>query len=174
MWVAYATTGQEFSAQEQCEVLGYTCQVPRKVDLIRHQKRRIPDVTVKPYMGNYLFISGGDDVFHAVKLIKEIRGTAMGIGRQNARQVQAFIDRVEADYTARMAQIEAGQRVSEYRPGDLLTLMTGPFAGQVATFRRMVETAGDMFPKIEAEMSFTLIGQIVTATVDPINARRLD
>ena len=169
LWIAYATTGQEFSAQEQCEVLGYTCQVPRRVDLIRHQKRRTPDVVVKPYLGNYLFISGGNDVFHAAKLIKEIRGNPIGIGPQNARQVQAFIDRVESDYRDRMAQVEAGQRVSEYQPGDLLTLMTGPFAGQVAIFRRMIE--GGVFPRIEAELAVNFMGKPVMATVDPINAR---
>lgn len=172
LWIAYATAGQEFSAQEQCEVLGYRCDVPRKVELIRHAKRRRPDIIVKPFLPNYLFVHGNDDVFHAIRDIKEVRGTAMGIGPQNARQVLAFIARVEADYAERMAQIEAGQRVTEYEPGDLLTLMTGPFAGQIATFRRMVESAHDVFPKIEAELTMNLMGKPVLAVVDPINAKR--
>lgn len=170
MWIAYATAGAEFSAQEQCEVLGYTCQVPRKIEVIRKAKRRFPDVTVTPLLPNYLFISGGDDAFHAVKAIKEIRGI-IGIGPQSAKQVQSFIDHVEADFESRSAQIAAGQRVAEYRPGDLLTLMTGPFAGQAARFRRMIED-NSAFPKIEAELTISLMGKPVMAIVDPINAKR--
>ncbi len=171
-WIAYATAGQEFSAQEQCEVLGYTCQVPRKVDVIRQSRRRFPDVVTQAFLPNYLFITGGAEVFHAIKAIKEIRGTAMGIGPQNERLVQTFIDRVEKDFAARMGQIEAGQRVAEYAPGDLLTLMTGPFSGQVATFRRMIEDAHDVFPRIEAELGVSLMGKPVLAVLDPINTRR--
>jgi hypothetical protein len=47
--------------------------------------------------------------------------------------------------------------------------MTGPFAGQVAIFRRMIE--GGVFPRIEAELAVNLMGKPVMATVDPINAR---
>lgn len=173
LWIAYATAGREFSAQEQCQALGYTCDVPRRVDLVRHAKRRTPDKVVRPFLPNYLFLHGGNDAFHAVKDIKEIRGTAMGVGDSEARRVKAFIARVEADFAARMAQIEAGERVSEYQPGDMLTLMTGPFAGQLARFRRMVEGAHDAFPQIEAELAISLMGRAVMATIDPINAKRV-
>lgn len=172
MWIAYAASGHEFSVQEQCEVLGYACDVPRRVDMIRHAKRRRPDKVIRPFLPNYVFIHGDDSAFHALREIKELRGTALGIGDNEARRVKAFIAKVEADFTERLAQIEAGERLSEYRPGDVLTLMTGPFAGQLATFRRMVENARDVFPKIEAELAVNLMGKPVTAIVDPINARR--
>jgi hypothetical protein len=172
MWIAYATTGQEFNAQEACEVLGITATVPRRVDLIRHAKRRYPDAVTSPYLPNYLFISGTDDTFHAICDIKELRGTAWAVPEKAVRSVAAFIDRIDADYAARVAQIEAGQRVQEYEPGDLLTLMTGQFAGQLATFRRMVEAPGALFPRIEAELALSLLGRPVVAIVDPINARR--
>ena len=172
MWIAYAATGKEFVAQEQCEVIGITCYVPRRVDLVRHAKRRTPDIVERPFLPNYLFLDGDADVFHAIKDIKEVRGTAMGVGDIEARRVMSFINRVQADYAARLAQIEAGQRVSEYNPGDLLTLMTGPFAGQLAQFRRMVDAADSAFPRIEAELMVSLMGKPVTAIIDPINARR--
>lgn len=171
LWIGYATTGQEFNAQEQCEALGYTCEVPRQVDLVRHQKRRRPDVVVKPFLPNYLFIHGADDAFHAARLIREIRGSVMGVTPSEERHVRAFIDRVEADFAHRMAQIEAGERVAEYRPGDVLTLLTGQFAGRLAVFRRMVDAAP--FPKIEAELQLALLGKPVTAILDPINARKV-
>lgn len=172
MWIAYANTGQEFAAKDQVQQAGYACTVPRQVNLVRHQKRRRPDVVVSPFLPNYIFIHGEEAAFHAVKNIKEIRPTMRFVGANEARLLQAFIDRVEADFAARMEQIEAGERVSEYQPGDLLTLMTGPFAGQLATFRRIVERPGAAFPMIEADVTVRLLGKPVVAVVDPINAKR--
>lgn len=172
MWIAYASTGQEFAAQAQCVDLGYQCQVPRRVDLIRQAKRRYPDVLVAPFLPNYLFISGGESAYHAIKGVKEIRSTFTFAGPNEALRVQAFIDRVERDFSARMAQIKAGERVSEYAPGDLLTLMVGPFAGQLATFRRIVKRSGAAFPLIEADVAVQILGKPVVAVIDPINAKR--
>ena len=172
MLIAYASTGQEFAAQAQCEAMGYPCHVPRRVDLVRHQKRRRPDVVVSPFLPNYVFIGGDESAFHAVRRVKEIRPTMRFVGTNEARVLQLFINRVEADFALRLEQIEAGERVSEYQPGDLLTLMVGPFAGQLATFRRIVERPGAAFPMIEADVDVRLFGKPVVAVVDPINARR--
>lgn len=171
LWLAYATTAQELNAQEACEALGYTAIVPRKVEAVRRGKKRWAEAIVSPYLPNYVWVEGGPDAFYAIRDIKEFRGSAMGITPQSERGVRAFIERVERDFATRMAQIEAGERVAEYQPGDLLSEMTGPFAGKVARFRRMIESAYSLFPSIEAEME--LMGRVVRVKMDPINVRRV-
>lgn len=168
LWAAYVRTGKEFDAQEECEALGITCHVPRRVDMIRQGKRRRPDPVVKPFLPNYVFIEATPAQWHDLKDTKLIR-TTMGIGEGNARLVHRFIAKVEADYAERMAQIEAGQRVDEYSEGDCLQIIAGPFTGQLATFRRIAEGAG-IFPEIVAELE--LMGQATRVRLDPLVARK--
>ena len=170
LWIAYAKTGRELAVQDACEALGIEAHVPKRVDLIRQGKRRRPDAITSPYLPNYVFIYATDQERHWLRDVREIRDF-MGVLPQEERAVRSFVDRVEHDYAARMAQIEAGQRVDEYNPGDLFTIMAGPFAGRTAMFRRMVE-AGGLFPKIEATLDLELLGRPVIATVDPIDAKR--
>lgn len=160
-------TRREFDAQEEAETLGLTCYVPRRVDLIRQGKRRRPDAVIRPYLPGYVFIETDAHGWHMLKGSKHLRSW-IGIGEGNARQVMAFINRVEGDFAQRMAQIEAGERVSEYAPGDLLQIIAGPFQGQLARFKRIAE--GAMFPEVVAEAD--IMGQAVTIRLDPLAAKR--
>ena len=169
LWVIATTTGQEFNVQEQLEALGLECAVPRKVELIRQGKRRRPDAITSAYLPGYVFAWFEADDWHAIRGAKHVR-TMMGVSAQSERLVRAFVNRVEADYAERMARIEAREKLEEYNPGDLLQIMTGPFAGQLATFSRMLETAHDVFPLIEAELD--VFGRMAKVQVDPIAARR--
>jgi transcription antitermination factor NusG len=160
-------TRREFDAQEEAEALGLTCYVPRRVDLIRQGKRRRPDAVIRPYLPNYVFVETDAHGWHMLRDSKHLR-TWMGISDGSAKQVMAFIGRVEADFAARMAQIEAGERVSEYAPGDLLQIIAGPFQGQLARFKRIAE--GAIFPEVVAEAD--IMGQAVTIRLDPLAAKR--
>lgn len=168
-WAAYTGKGQEFAVQEACEAIGVTCFVPRKVEVKRIRTRRRPDVFVTPYLPNYAFIWATDEQYHWLKDVKPVR-SIMGIGPGSERLVRAFIDRVESDFAARMAQIEAGERVAEYNPGDLLEIIAGPFAGQLARFGRMIETSQDIFPSISANMD--LMGRETRVKLDPLQVRK--
>lgn len=92
----------------------------------------------------------------------------MGVNPASVPGVMAFIDRVERDFAARMAQIEAGERVHEYNPGDLLQIIAGPFAGQLARFQSIAE-AGE-HPQIIAETD--MMGQVARVMIDPLKARK--
>lgn len=168
LWIAYARTGKEFDAQEEAEALGLETYLPRRVDMIRRGTDRRAKPVISPYLPNYMFVRMDADGWHWLKCSKHVCDI-MGIIPQQERAVMAFIAKVDADYTARMAQIEAGERVDEYRDGDVLEIIKGPLAGQFARFRRIVEGKG-IFPEIEAEAE--LFGQSVRVTVDPIAARR--
>lgn len=168
MWIAYTPAGHEFNAQEEAEALGLWCEVPRRVDMLRRGTNRRPDPIVSPYLPNYIFVRMDGDEWHWLKSSKVVR-SIMGVTSGNEPALLKFIDRVESDFADRMAQIEAGQRVDEYAPGDLLRIITGPFAGTMASFKRVAEGAG-MFPDLVVETQ--MFGQTVTVKVDPIAARR--
>lgn len=165
LWAAYVR--REFDAQEECEALGITCHVPRKVDLIRQGKRRRPDAVVRPLLPGYIFIETDAHGWHMLKASKHIR-TMMGVGPMDERNARAFIAAAEADFHARMAQIEAGERVSEYQAGEVLEIIQGPLTGQLARFKRIAE--GAMFPEVVAEVD--MMGQAVTIKLDPLAARK--
>jgi transcription antitermination factor NusG len=169
LWVIATANGQEFPVQNHLEAMGLRAEVPRKVEALRQGKRRRPDAITSAYLPGYVFAWFDADDWHAIRGAKHVR-TMMGVSSQAERLVQAFIDRVEADYADRMARIRASEYLEEYNPGDLLTIMTGPFAGQIARFTRMLETAHDVFPVIEAEID--VFGQTARVKVDPIAARR--
>lgn len=168
MWIAYTPTGREFDAQEEAEALGLWAMVPRRVDMLRRGFNRRAEPVISAYLPNYMFFRSGNEGWHWMKGSKTVR-TVMGVSPGSAVLVDQFIDRVENDFAARMAQIEAGQRVDEYEPGDLLQIITGPFAGVMARFKRVAEGAS-IFPELVVEAE--LFGQAVTVRVDPIAARR--
>ena len=160
-------TRREFDAQEEAEALGLTCYVPRRVDMIRQGKRRRPDPVVRAVLPNYVFVETDAHGFHMVRQSKHFRSW-VGIGPNEARRVMAFIDQCEADYQARMAQIEAGERVQEYNVDDVLEIIQGPLVGQLARFKRIIEKG--VFPEVVAEID--LMGQAVTIRLDPLAARK--
>ncbi|NGQ91462.1 hypothetical protein G5V65_11195 [Rhodobacter sp. HX-7-19] len=165
LWAAY--TRREFDAQEECEALGITCYAPRRVDVRRSGKKRRAEAVIGPAWPGYVFIEASSEEWHYFKASKHIK-TMMGIGEKEAKMVRALIESVEAEFNKRMAQIDAGERLSEYRPGELLEIVLGPFAGQLARFKRIAE--GAMFPEVVAETE--LMGQVVTIKLDPLAARK--
>ncbi len=169
LWLAYVPAGAEFDLVEDCAVLGITARVPRKVEAVRTGNNRWPEPRVSPYLPNYAFIEATDNEWHWLRDIKYVRDI-MGIAPQWQPRLQEFFDAVEAQYTARMAEIDQAQKVlmdreaskaarreairlmRQYTPGDLLEVITGPFAGQLVAFGAMVERASSMTPLIEAQM----------------------
>ena len=166
LWAAYVR--REFDAQEECEALGITCYLPRKVELIRQGKRRRPDAVIRPYLPGYLFIETDAEGWHMLKATKHVR-TLMGIGANEAKRVMVFVDKVEAEYTARMAQIDAGERVSEYQVDDLLMVLDGGFREKLLKFSRMVENAQG-WPVVLAKTE--MFGREVEVPLDPLNVKK--
>jgi transcription antitermination factor NusG len=161
-------TRREFDAQEEAETLGLTCHVPRRVDLIRQGKRRRPDPVIRPYLPGYVFVETDADGWHMLKASKHLR-TWMGIGPKEAERVMQFIARVEADFTQRMRQIEAGERVSEYAENDLLEILDGGFKEKLLKFSRVAEGANGL-PLIVAKTE--MFGREVEIPLDPLIVKK--
>lgn len=169
LWLAYVPHGLEFNLQEACEAIGITAIVPRKVESVRTGKNRWPEPRVTPYLPNYAFIEATEAEWHWLRDIKYVRDL-VGIAPGWHGKLREFFDAVETQYAARMSEIEQAQRIMrdreaskaarreairllrQYTPGDLLEVITGPFAGQLVAFGAMVERASSMTPLIEAQM----------------------
>lgn len=101
-WVAYVPAGMEFALVEDCEVLGVVAIAPRKVEAVRTGNKRWPEPRVTPYLPNYVVVEASAEEWHWLKDIRYVRDI-MGVVPQDARKVRAFIETIDAQYTARMA-----------------------------------------------------------------------
>lgn len=171
MWViGYAKATKEFEVQDALRDMGIAACVPRKVEAKRVPTKRRPVPVTTPYLRNYVFIECSAEQWHDLAGVKHLAKTTVFVSKGEVKLLRAFIDTTEAEYLDRMGAIEAGQRVEEYSPGDMIEITGGPLAGQLARFRRIVESAHDLFPRLRAEGE--LFGQSVTVDVDPIHARK--
>lgn len=170
MWVAYVPRAEEFNLVEACEALGIEAIAPRKAECVRSGNNRWPEPRITPYLQNYVFLDITPEEWHWLRDIRYVRDL-WAVPDVARPKVQTFIDAVEAQFAERMAEIEQAQRVMQdreaskaarreairlmqaYSPGDLLEVITGPFAGQIAAFGAMVERANALMPEIEAQMA---------------------
>jgi transcription antitermination factor NusG len=168
-WIGYARTGAEMAVGAEISALGIACRVPVQVTAQRRGKRRYAEAVITPALPNYVLIRATPDEWHQLRGIKHLRGTMLAVSAQAGASLDKWIDRTAADYAARIAQIEAGQRLEEYHPGEILRLTTGPFADVLGRFRRLVDRGEDI-PLIEVEV--TAFGRAVNVRADPLQVRR--
>lgn len=170
-WIGYARSGKEFEVQQAIRDLGITCHVPRKVEGIRRGKKRWPEPMTTPFLPNYVFLDCTADDYYRLTSVKFLAQTKRMVPETERRLVQRFIDATEADYARRMDAIEAGQRVEEYQPEEVLRIVGGSLGETLGRFKRLVETAHDQYPILEVEVE--MFGRPTRTKVDPINARKV-
>lgn len=186
LWAAYVTHGMEFDLVEDCTVLGVEAVAPRKVEAIRTGNRRWPEARITPYLPNYVFVSATPEEWHWLREIRYVRDI-MGIGENEARLVREFIATVETQFAVRRTEIdraeaimrdrdaskaqrrEAIKAMQHYQPGDMLEVITGPFAGQLVRFGQMVERANATLPEIEVALDGLQWGNM---RMDPLSVKK--
>lgn len=184
LWLAYVPHGMEFALVEDCEALGITAHAPRKVEAVRTGNNRWPEPRVSAYLPNYAFVEATANEWHWLKEIRYVRDL-MGIAPQWEPKIAEFIEAVEVQFAARMAEIEQAQKVMQnrdatkearrealkaiqaYQPGDLLEVIAGPLAGQIAAFSAMVERGASLTPEIAAEWG------AIPLRLDPLAVRKV-
>lgn len=187
-WIAYVPTGQEFALVEDCEALGVSAVAPRKVEAVRTGNKRYPEKRIIPYLGNYVFVTATAEEWYWLKDIRYLR-SIMGVPPAEERRVRKFIDLIEAEFIAKEAEIdraveimrnreaskearrEAMRVMQAYTPSDLLEVVCGAFAGQIAAFGGMIERGNAMMPEIEARMM--VFGRETTVRLDPLHVRKV-
>lgn len=165
LWLAYAKAGKEFEVMEALSDIGVTAHCAKQVEIKRVGKRRRPDAFVTPLLSNYLFIDCTADQYLDVVATKHLAGTMMAVPLGgDTRSALRFVSVANAEFDARMAKIDAGERLEQFAPGDALKVLDGPLAGLTARFRGIIE--GAVFPSIAADVE--MMGQTVRATLDPL------
>jgi len=172
IWIAYAARGHELEAEEAIRALGIEVWVAKRIEMRRSPTGRRWRAEVEPFLPNYVFINCTDEQWHKLREVKHIAQSMLSISEQAARiYLQPFRDKIDADFAERRALVDAGEHVQAYNPGDMIELESGPLAGILLTFRRMVETDKPEFPKIIAAV--TLFGKEGEIEIDPINVKRV-
>lgn len=170
MWIGYAKAGKELEAQEALSEMGITAHCAKVVEVKRVGKRRKPDVFVTPLLPNYLFIDCPAERYLDATRVKHLAGTMAAIPTCDVRGVMAFMKRADADFNKRMAKIDAGERLEQFKAGDLLEIIDGPLAALTATFRGIVEGDRGAFPSISADVE--MMGQTVRTRFDVLDVRK--
>ena len=168
-WLAYAKARQELEIADAIREKGADAWVARKVELYRAPTKRRWEPKTEPFLPNYILVTCTDDQWHALRDVKGLAGTMMPVSAAVYRRDFApFMERVDGDYSARMARIEAGERVEAYEVDTVLELIGGPFAGMMGKFRRLVEA--EQFYKVRLELA--LFGGTRELDIDPLHVRK--
>ena len=166
-WIGYAQAGKEFAVQGEIKALGINCLVPRRIDVVRKGRRETEAPITSPALMNYVFITGTMDQWHLARTVKGLSEICIFVGDRVWQTVVEFCDRTETDYEARTARILAGEFVGRHTPGEELRIVSGPLAGQLATFSRMVGI--DQSRAVRATVQ--LLGRDVLATLNPMHVK---
>lgn len=173
VYLAYATSGKEFEVANKLSSLGFTVWCGRSITFARKGKRRRPEAIEKPKLPNYLFLTLTPDQWHDLhrRDVKHLASTFYQLRRDDEKALAAFRHEVDAAHAEgrRIARNNDLAEIAEYKRGQALVDLTGTFGEAVLRFRRMVERAHELHPKIEAEMDF--MGRSVRVELDPLDVR---
>lgn len=163
----------EWAVKAQLEALGIEAHAPEKITFRRSGKKRRPEPVHEVALPGYIFADiPAEKYFRAI----ECTGLSRTLMAVHPAEVRAHVQPFIAEAARKAAEaheiIERNDRtrMAEYSPGDALSITTGPFAGQIVQFRRMVESAGATFPEIEAEAE--LFGRATRVKIDPLDVRK--
>lgn len=162
----------EFAVEQQLRDMGIDAHAPRKTEFLRRGKKRHAEAVTSAYLPGYIFANiPADRYFEVIREVRGLSRTLMAIPAGEEMGVKRFIGRAAAEQ-AEAERIVARQdkaAMREFKAGDALSIISGPFADQVVSFKRMVTNA-EGWDEVEVEAE--LFGQTVRMTADPLDVRR--
>lgn len=181
-YLLYARAKHEFEVEEAIRDLGLWVAAPKSLERKRiGRTKRDVKFYDAPYVPNFLFAEIPADRFLDVVAVKHVAPTLTPVSRGdwaggtdsrgNVRQgVAHFLDAVDSEYRARDKEREnLNAPVWEFQPGQALEVLSGPFKGFMATFRRMIEQPHHSFAKVGAEAE--VFGRTTPFEIDPLDVR---
>lgn len=168
-WLGHIKAGKEFEVEREIADLGITAWVPRMVEIRRAGKKRTPTITERPYLPNAIFMDLTPRQWHEVHQIKFLASTMRQLNRRDVQDVEAFREAVEAEQAEARHALANQKAVAEFKPGQAIEVLSGPFSGMVAEFCRVVQAAHDLHPHYEAETE--IFGQVSTIRLDPLDVK---
>ena len=178
-YLAYVTTGQEFAVADKLAALGFDLWCGREIIFVRKGKRRRPEPVERPKLPNYLWLNLEPEEWHDLRRreVKHLAGTMYQLSPRDLRGsrdwigLNAFRAAVDAAYAEgqRIARNNDLAEMAQFERGQQLIDLTGTFGETCLRFRRMVERAHELYPKVEAEME--MFGRTVRVELDPLDVR---
>jgi len=148
--------------------------VPRTVEITQAKGDKPDRIEYKPLLPRLLFIAMGEDQLHHIvtkrimgpeKLLPPIRRN-FDILPRNWAQIQAFAKAADQDCEYRMGVHEAGKKVRNVRPGDIVRMIDCSIADKELA-GRIGKVVRVHRGKIHVETDIIIMGKPVTARLDP-------
>ena len=156
--------------RRQIEDIGGAAWYPIRGEFKRSGKNGQIELRQGPYLPGYLFAEVPAHVFHEVATLKGVFPTLRIVPAQERTGVMRFMEAAAVELQAmRQAmddQVRRGKLIAEFRPGQALHLLSGPLAGFMAEFDRVVKTAASARPSIRVRVA--MMGSVVPVDVDPL------
>lgn len=166
-YLLYARSGHEFDAEAELRDAGISVWCGRAIEWKRVGKKRKPEPVEKPALPNYLFAIVLPHQFTTAQSVRWVAPKFEALSLLDERALDRFageVDRAyeDADKIRRANEVP----VSEFRPGERLEVVAGVLADKMGKFRRVVEQAHDLHPRLELEI------EGLRMHVDPLDVRR--
>lgn len=166
----YATTGKEFQVAEALAERGIEAWCGKRIRFIRDDKRRLKPVEI-PALPNYLFLTMPPEDWNTLRdrPVKHLASTFYILGKADEAQLARFKAEIEADHKLASWKRDNASRadLTEYVRGQKVRVLKGHLAESVLTFRKLVQRAHDLYPKVQGEVE--MFGRVVTVEVDPLD-----
>ena len=198
-WLGWAMTGKEFIAMSDLARFGIDHWRGVRIEFERRGNQRTAEGHEYPALLNYIWLNPTIKQVPMLSKVRYLGSTFHQLGPHIIKQCSAFHSEVEqkeaeardliaererilvdaktrAD-TKEQGEAALGKRMAAYRTsiasytdGAQIEIRDGALAGEIATFRRLVQTAHDLFPRLQADIM--MMGQLVPVELDPLDVRR--
>lgn len=159
----------EFIVEQELQAIGVDAWVGRALVAERRGKERRPRFYEQPYLPNYIFMQIPNSLYFKAKGVKGLADTFTGICAAEIASLERFKGFVQAEWDGQDRLRRNGQIKTVYKPGQALKHVSPMFEDRLLTFRSIVERAGDLHPKVRADVE--MMGRMVTIEVDPLDLK---
>lgn len=178
-YLLYAKSGTEFEGVEDIQELGISILHPRRMYKKRTGRtRRDVQFFDAPYLPNFIVADVPPELFLQVMQIKHLAKTAhiipdrevTGHRDKNGVWIEGIVDFVaaaEKEYQTMERIKESNETLSEFDPGQAVSLLSENFKSMALKFRRIVERADSPFPI--AELTGEMMGKEIVVEADPLD-----
>lgn len=160
---------KQFYVHRELGNLGIWSWCGRRITHVRVGKRRKPEPREEPALPNYIFMEMDPHQFMQSLNVKYLSPTMMAVPKGEEGKIRSFWDAIDRKYEQdeRAASRAEGAIIPHYAPGELLSVVSGPFKDAMARFERMVQSSHDQWPKVQAQVE----GLGAVTLFDPLDVK---
>lgn len=162
--------GHQFAVEASLKSGGVDAYVFREVTHKRRGKDRYARTEIAPLYATWIFAQMTPEQFHQAQGIKHLRSTWYCIRSQEAARIAEMREQNERAVESAQAAVSAADRLSEFKEGERVDLVSGPLQGHTAVFQSIREELTGLFPKLVLELD--VMGQVIEVAADPLDVRR--